>query len=246
MTTAIIVQARMSSQRLPGKVMMTLGSKTVLGHVLERCKRVTGADKVCCAIPESSECDILFAEAERYNAEIFRGSEQDVLRRYYECAKRLKAKNVVRITSDCPLIDPTVVDGLIDAFRANNADYASNNYGETPDGLNVLRSWPHGLDCEVFTFEMLEMANGEIGGRFAREHVSGAIRNNPNARKCGLDGPGGAIANHRWTLDTQTDYEFLAKLFQFLPSADFSWQTTLSTIESSPALRKLSLSYINP
>ncbi len=205
---AVIVQARMGSTRLPGKVMMDLAGRSVLARVLERCAAIPGIRALCCATVEGAAGDPVAAEAERCGAAVFRGSEQDVLDRYFQSARWLGAQTVMRVTSDCPLIDPAVCGEVLALLAREGADYACNN---SPP------SWPHGLDCEVFTFAWLERAAREAERPSEREHVSPFIRNHPEARKANLAGPGEHTAGHRWTLDTGADLRFLRALFARLP-----------------------------
>ncbi len=209
MTTAIIVQARMASTRLPGKVLERLAGETVLAHVLRRCAAIDGGDVVCCAIPESADCDAVAEEAGRCGARVFRGSENDVLDRYHRAAGDCDADVVMRVTSDCPLIDPDVCGCLLWLFRDQGVDYACNN---SPPG------WPHGLDCEVFTAAALARAAIEASTPGEREHVTPWLRAHPDIRRASLAGPGGDSAAMRWTLDYPEDLAFFTALFELLPA----------------------------
>ncbi|PPR11151.1 MAG: 3-deoxy-manno-octulosonate cytidylyltransferase [Alphaproteobacteria bacterium MarineAlpha11_Bin1] len=234
--TAVIVQARMASTRLPGKVLLPLGSTTVLDHVLTRCTAISEADIICCAVPDTKDCDPVADEVKRIGkrtgACVFRGSESDVLDRYYRAAKDVRAERVLRVTSDCPLIDPAVCDGVLQLLSDRNADYAANN---------MLAGWPHGLDCEAFDFEWLERAANEAGTPFEREHVTPYILTHEAALKVNLDGPGNTIAVHRWTLDTPADLEFMRALFERLPAGDAAWsyKVPLAIVEAEPGLSEL-------
>ena len=209
MTTAVIIQARMASTRLPGKVLLDLAGRSVLSHVIERCQDIENADVVCCAVPEGRESDPVAAEAERCGAVVFRGSETNVLDRYYQAARSLNASVVLRVTSDCPMIDPGVCAAVLDLRARENADYATNN---------MPPSWPHGLDCEAFTFEWLERASEQAFEPQALEHVTPFIRSHGEARKVNLSNPEGTISDHRWTLDYPEDLAFMRALFAELPS----------------------------
>ena len=229
MTTAVIVQARMASTRLPGKVLLPLGDTTVLDHVLTRCRAIPGADVVCCAIPETADCDALADQAVRLGAQVSRGSEDDVLERYYTAAVAMDADVILRVTSDCPALDPWVAGRVLALRIQENADYACNN---------LPPSWPHGLDCEAVTFAWLERAHGEADKKFEREHVTPYIRNHPDVTKVNLHGPGGATVAHRWTLDTPADYRFFQALWDRLPSGEEGWRfdAVLDIVEADPAL----------
>ena len=195
---AVIVQARMGSTRLPGKVLKKLAGETVLSHVLRRCKQIEGIDTVCCAVPNSANSDPVAEEAVRCGVVVFRGAEYDVLNRYYKAAQEIGADVIMRVTSDCPLIDPEICGEVLWALR--NADYACNN---------MPRRWPHGLDCEVFTIKALEFANQ--WARSQREHVTPYLRTHPDVLRMNTLGPG---VRGRWTLDYPEDLAFFNALFK--------------------------------
>ncbi len=230
--TAIIVQARMGSSRLPGKVLQKLAGKTVIEHVLERCSAIKDVDQVCCAIPPGPVNEPLADVALRCGVVVTRGSETDVLDRYYQAALELKATSIMRVTSDCPLLDPQVAAEVLRLVTREGADYACNNIPPT---------WPHGLDCEAFRFECLEKAAKEAALPSEREHVTPFIRNHPQARKLVLSGPGGDVARHRWTLDTERDLVFLRALFERMPKGhqSFSYRVPLAIVEKEPWLAGL-------
>lgn len=230
--TAVIVQARMGSTRLPGKVMLDLAGRTAMSHVLERCAAIEGTDVVCCATAAAPDCDPIAAEAERHGAAVFRGSEQDVLGRYYQAAQMLEADVIVRVTSDCPLIDPAICASVLCLRAEEDADYACNN---------MPPSWPQGLDCEAFTFAWLERAARQASKPSEREHVTPFIRNHPEARKVNVQGPGGDVAAHRWTLDTDADLRFLRAMYERLPGGPEGWryEVPLAIVEAEPALAEM-------
>jgi spore coat polysaccharide biosynthesis protein SpsF len=232
--TATIVQARMGSTRLPGKVMRTLGHQTVLAHVLERCAAISNSDVVCCAVAEGLDNDAVADEARRCGAVVFRGSEKDVLARYSGAASMLGAEVVLRVTSDCPLIDPDVCAQVISLRERNGAAYACNN---------MPRSWPHGLDCEAMPRAWLERADREASLPEEREHVSPYLRNHPTAPKANLAAPVAGLAGHRWTLDTERDFRFFEALWERLPSGRDGWPyaAPLAVVEADPALAAMNL-----
>ena len=232
--TVCIVQARMGSTRLPGKVLKPLGGRTALSHVLERAAAIPGIDLVCCATSHRPEDRAVAEEADRCGVEVSIGSETDVLDRYYRAAKTYDAEVVMRLTGDCPLNDPWVSGEVLDLFRRDNGDYAANNLEPT---------WPHGVDAEVFGFKWLERAAREATSPDYREHVSTFIRYNPSARKLNLTSPEPA-PEHRWALDTEADYLFLSKLFEVLPEGSESWnhREVISVLDAHPELRAESVS----
>jgi spore coat polysaccharide biosynthesis protein SpsF (cytidylyltransferase family) len=158
-----IIQARMGSTRLPGKVLMDLAGKTVLARVVSRLRRAERVDEIVVATTDSLADDAIVPECHQLKVEYFRGSENDVLDRYYQTARVCAAGAVVRITSDCPVIDPQLVDETIRLLQQQGGDYCSN----------VLpRTYPRGLDTEVFTVAALEQAWREARDPSEREHVT--------------------------------------------------------------------------
>jgi len=227
--SAIIVQARVGSTRLPGKVLEDLAGKTVLRHVLERCFAVEGVEIVCCAVPEGGADDAVAAEAARCRVMVVRGEEQDVLARYLQAAIACRAEAIVRITSDCPLLDPSLVARVLALVTEKGADYSSNTQP---------RGFPHGLDCEAFTFHWLQRAAQEARLPSEREHVTPYLRTHPEVRRECLEGPGGNTVLHRWTLDDESDLRFLRALFARLPSgpAGYDYRVPLAIVEGEPEL----------
>jgi len=218
--TAVVVQARMGSTRLPGKVLMDLAGRTVLDHVLSRCQAIPGVDAVICATTVKPDDDPVAAEAERLGASVFRGDEADVLGRYLGAARSAEADVVLRVTSDCPLIDPEVCRAVLDLRAREDADYAANN---TPP------SWPHGLDCEAFTVAALAKADAETDEPYDREHVTPWLRHTPGLRRANLPKPGRPEPDRRWTLDTPDDLAGLRRLFARLPGDRIAgWEEALA------------------
>ncbi|MBX9634411.1 MAG: glycosyltransferase family protein [Magnetospirillum sp.] len=236
MTTACVVQARMGSTRLPGKVMNMLAGETVLSHVLRRCRAINGVDVVVCATVEGADCDELAAEAVRCGAVVFRGSQDDVLDRYVQSARLVGADTVLRVTSDCPLIDPGICADLLALRAAEGADYAS---------INMPPSWPHGLDCEAFPMVALERAWREATEQQDREHVSPWLRRHPDMRRANLSGPLESSKAHRWTLDYPEDFDFFTALFAHLPArpAIPGWREVIAVLDQHPEIVALNAKY---
>lgn len=202
MRTAVIVQARYGSSRLPGKAVMRLGRGAVLEQVLARCAAIPGVDIVVCATPDSAESDPVAAEGERCGALVVRGSETDVLSRYAKAARAADADVVIRVTSDCPFIDPMICGKMLALLAERGVDYAS---------LDMPASWPHGLDCEAFPARLLYEADDKAVAPHEREHVTPWIRARV-APKATLTGPGAPFNAMRWTLDWPEDYQFLTAI----------------------------------
>lgn len=226
MTTAVIVQARVGSARLPGKVLEQIGPRTVLEEVLRRCWAIGGIDVVVCAIPETEDNEVLVPLAERARTPVVRGSERDVLARYQQAAENVGADVIVRITSDCPLIDPMLCDAVRQVHLATAVDYAANNM---PAGF------PHGLDCEVFTMDALRRASEIAVDAEDREHVTPWLRRSPEISRSAVVGPGGRAKKARWTLDFQEDLDFIRAVYANL-EVDAPWWKLLSEIEERPEL----------
>lgn len=167
----LITQARMSSTRLPGKIFKEIQGQKLLEIHLNRLKKAKLVDNILIATTDNVNDDIVFEWAQQNSIDVYRGSESDVLDRFYKAALRFKPKWIVRVTSDCPLIDPFLVDAVINLAQSENVDYASNI---------MIERFPDGQDVEVFTFEALEQAWKSATLSSEREHVTPFIRNNLN------------------------------------------------------------------
>lgn len=198
-----IIQARLGSSRLPGKVLEDLAGRPVLHHVVLRAKAIPGVDVVCCAIPDRTEDDPLAAAAESVGAVVVRGPEQDVLARYTLAARACDASTVLRITSDCPVLDPDVSGEVLATFHRGGWDYVANT---------APRSWPKGLDIDVFSRAALERAHAEARTPYEREHVTPHIREAEGYRRANIALPSDECADWRWTLDYPQDLEFFRRL----------------------------------
>lgn len=198
----------MASTRLPGKVMKNLYGKTILTHVIDRVKQSKLIDEIIIATTDHERDNIIVKEVEKNCAKYFRGSEDDVLSRYYYAAKENDGDIIVRITSDCPLIDPFVIDEMLEIFRNNNYDLVTNA------GTDLSkRTYPRGLDTEIFTFSILEKAYLDAKKKYQREHVTPYIYENINNiyyYKNNKD-----YSKYRWTLDTEEDFILIEKIYNY-------------------------------
>ncbi|MCE2510436.1 MAG: glycosyltransferase family protein [Alphaproteobacteria bacterium] len=236
--SVVIVQARYTSIRLPGKVLRPLAGKTVLRHVLERCLAIEAADAVCCAVPETADSDAVAEEAKRIGVAVFRGSEADVLARYHGAARHMQADVVLRVTSDCPLLDPEICSRVLKLREAQDADYACNN---------MPPSWPHGLDCEAMPFSWLDRAHREAQDPFQREHVTPFLRTHDATRKANLPCPVDGAAKHRWTLDTPRDLAFLEAVFERMEmEGGMNWRGPLALVEADSKLAAINAAETTP
>jgi spore coat polysaccharide biosynthesis protein SpsF len=228
--TAIVVQARVGSTRLPGKTLLPLNGHTVIEEVLARCGAVRGVDVVVCAMPVGPAQDELAAVVAKTKAVVTRGSEQDVLARYAAAAQEVGATHVMRVTSDCPLIDPKLCGEVFDALMESGAEYACNN---------MPRTFPHGLDCEAFTTAALLRAEREANEPLDREHVTPWLRRNASRAESVVSRFDASLARHRWTLDYPEDYAFLKAVFARLPKGIFVWRDALEVVEAEPELSRI-------
>lgn len=226
-----IVQARMGSTRLPGKVLMDLGKVPVLERVLRRVQRAVQVQEVAVATTDKSADRAIVQECERLGVACVCGSEDDVLDRYQKAAKVLAADIVVRITSDCPLIDPQLIDETLASFFDKQADYASNSLHCT---------YPRGLDAEVFTVAGLQRAGAEATRAYEREHVTPYFYEHPEIFKV-IHVTGEADYSHyRWTLDTPEDLQLIRAVYSHMGNRDdFSWLDVIQLMERRPELADL-------
>lgn len=238
MTAAVIVQARFGSSRLPAKVLKPIGGQPALASVLERCRRIPGIDVVVCAVPEERASDPVADAAYAAGAIVFRGSEHDVLDRYRQAARCVGANVVMRVTSDCPLIDPLLCGAVLAALGDNGVDYVCNN---------MPPLWPHGLDCEAFWADHLARAALEAVDPYDREHVTPWLRRNGALRRVNIDGPGRGLERQRWTLDYAEDYAFFCALSDALakPFAAATTRDVLAAIAAHPELATINRARID-
>jgi len=225
----IIIQARMRSQRLPGKVMLELCGKSVIERIIERLKNCRNSSVVIVATTEDSLDDALAEAAERSGAEVFRGSQDDVLSRYYQAALENKLDIIVRVTGDSPLIDPAIVDSLIEGYLHSGAGYFSNTLKHT---------FPLGFSAEVFSFDALKEAHLEAKESYQREHVTPYIYEHPARFKVKgfeseINYPG-----FRLTLDTPEDYRLIKAVYAHFASEgkNFGLEQIVEFLKEEPGL----------
>ncbi len=228
MNIVAIIQTRMGSTRLPGKVLKDLAGDTTLARVVSRLRRSKCISHVLIATTNAAADNAIVRECNRIGVDVFRGEEQDVLDRYYRAALSVEADAIVRITSDCPLIDPAVTDQTVERFLCEKPDYASNV---------ITRTYPRGLDTEIMTMSALERTWREAVEPYQREHVTPYVYQNPGLFKL-LSVCGDADhSNHRWTLDTRDDLLFLQSVYgRFEGRDDFTWRDVLELVEREPEL----------
>ena len=228
MNVVAIIQARMRSTRLPGKVLKDLGGRTVLAKVISRVRCATLVNSVVVATTKKNVDDPIVHQCERLEVDVFRGDEDDVLDRYYHAAQLKQATAIVRITADCPLIDPEIMDKTIRAFMNDQPDYASNT---------LERTYPRGLDIEVATFAALEQAWRDARESYQRVHVTPYLYQNPQLFKLLSVKGEEDYSRYRWTLDTTEDLEFLRAVFNRLQGQnDVTWRAVVSLLQREPEL----------
>lgn len=229
MKIVIIVQARMTSTRLPGKVLKTVLNKPLLEFQIERLNRVKLVDEVVIATT-INETDIpITILCKRLSIPYYRGSEDDVLARYWGAAKEYKADLIVRVTSDCPVIDPGVIDSVIQFYLDNSDkyDYVSNV---------LARSYPRGMDTEVFSFSALDEAFREAKERNDREHVTPFIHRQPQRYRLANVFYQEEQSKHRWTVDTLEDFELIKRIIDALypVKPEFNMEDVLNLLKRNP------------
>jgi spore coat polysaccharide biosynthesis protein SpsF len=228
MKTVAIVQARMGSTRLPGKVLQDLAGEPMLARVVNRTCRAKTLQEVVIATTTNTVDDVIVKLCEARSWSWFRGSEEDVLDRYYRAAKKYQADFIVRITSDCPLIDPEVIDQVVQEFleRQPEVDYASNTWPR--------RTFPRGLDTEVMRMDVLERAWREDRNPAWREHVTPYIYRNPDRFRIHNVVSPVDYSAMRWTVDTQEDLAFVRQIYDYFGHDRFSWREVLKVLEEHP------------
>jgi len=221
----------MGSTRLPGKVLMNLAGETVLARVVNRLRLCRAIPEILVAATDLPADDAIVAECRKCGVQVARGDQDDVLDRYYRAAQLTKAEIIVRVTSDCPLIDPAITGKTIAVFLEGRPDYASNA---------LVRTYPRGLDTEVFSFDALARAWGEARKPYEREHVTPYIYEHPEIFKIVSVKGEQDYSQHRWTVDTAEDLELVRAVYARMGSRhDFSWRDVLTLVEREPQLIEL-------
>ncbi len=232
MTTLAVIQARMGSTRLLGKVLLDLGGRPVLERVVTAARAVPGVDRVVVATGRAAADEAIADWCAEHGVTCHRGDDQDVLARIAAAAAAEGAAVIMRITADCPFLDPAVCGAVLMLRHRAGVDYASN---VNPPG------WPDGLDCEVFTAQALAQSDREARRASEREHVTLFMRNHPERfSSANLPCPLPGLGEERWTLDTPEDFEFLSALAAGLPaSGAVPHLEVLRALEADPALRRM-------
>lgn len=227
----VIIQARMGSTRLPGKVLMNINGKTVLHHVIDRVSQCKNIDDIIIATTNLEKDDLIVKEVEKIGCKYFRGSEDNVLDRYYEAATLNKSDIIIRITSDCPLIDPKVVDEMIEFYINNNYEMVTNACADSSK-----RTYPRGLDTEVFSYKVLKEAKENAKESYQLEHVTPYIYENTTKifyYKNNID-----YSKYRFTLDTKEDLKLIKEIYRnlYFGENNFYLKEVIEVMENNPDL----------
>ena len=228
--TVVIIQARMTSSRLPGKILKPLASKPVIQHVIERCQRIPGIDAVCVAAPDGEDQlplkefidglkDVLF----------FQGSEHNVMQRTLDAAVFAGADTLVRVTSDCPFIDPEVSGALLSAYQSLNVSYAR---------LVMDKGFPLGFDTEVFKTDILKQAALAEPDDYEKEHVTPYIWRRPEQFSCIMLDHVPDLRNWRLVVDEEKDYAFASAVYDelYTRKPEFGFEDLKTLFAEKPSL----------
>lgn len=227
-----IIQGRMASSRLPGKVLMEIDGEAMLGHVVQRARQAKTIDEVVVATTTEPEDAQIEKYCQEHDIPVYRGSLNDVLDRFYQAARIYRAGAVVRLTADCPLLDPGVVDHTVEVFLQTGVDFAANRLPPP-----FKRTYPIGLDTEVCTFSALEQAWREATAPYEREHVLPYLYDVDGRFKIIRVDYEQDYGDRRWTVDTPEDLELVRQIFDRLEDKkNFTWLDVLAIIAAEPEL----------
>lgn len=228
MKIVAIIQARMSSERLPGKVLKKLNGVPMIQCIVSRANKAKRVDDVIVATSEETSDDLLYDFCVQNNINVYRGDLDNVLKRYYDCATREKADIVIRLTGDNALIDAGILDEAVAVFEKQNVDY-----------LHYCEELPIGMHVEIFSYKALEKAMHEVDNSECKEHVTLYMYKNIDKFRCVIYSDKEMInySTLRWTIDTPEDYELVSKIYQSFDTPIFTYQDILDLYESKPELK---------
>lgn len=232
MNIIAIVQARMGSTRLPGKIMMNILDKPILWHVINRTKKSKFIENIIVATTQNPEDDVICEFCRESGINYFRGSETDVLDRYYRCAKEFNGDIIVRLTSDDPLNDSSVIDRMIESFLDSfpDIDYVGND---------LKFSYPVGVNAQIFSRSALEKVWKEANDSEDREHVMLYLLNSPEKFKIkGIENEFD-YSHYRWTLDFTEDFEFIKKIYMHFGDLYFTMNDIIDYLDKNPQIVKI-------
>ena len=227
----IIIQCRQSSSRLPRKLLFKIKNFKIIDLLLNRVKKIN-ADLIVCAVAREKNMTSLVKAIKKNNVKIFLGPKNNVLKRTYHAAKKFNAKTVIRITSDCPLVDPKLVNKGLAIFKKRKLDHLLNNFPPT---------WPHGLDFEIFNIKLLKQAFKYGRSLHEKEHVTPYIKKIKKVKRFNLRNKIKLDRYYRWTLDTKKDLFFLKKIIKLYPKIlkNYNWFSLYKYLKKNPEIQKI-------
>jgi spore coat polysaccharide biosynthesis protein SpsF (cytidylyltransferase family) len=226
-----MIQARTGSKRFPRKVLAKIKNKPMIWHVINRAKKVSNVQQIILVTTKRKEDKILLGLAERLRVKAFAGHTYDVLARYYNCASKFNADPIIRITGDCPLIDPTIINKMLKFYLENDYDYVCNIMNPT---------YPDGLDVEIFSFNVLEKINKLSKMKSEREHVTPFIRKNLQKFRTFNYKNDMDLSNFRWTVDEKKDLKFVSKIYsKFGSKLVFTMKEILQVLLENPEISEI-------
>lgn len=232
MKVTAIIQARTGSTRLPKKVLMDLAGKTVLEHVINRVTACRLVDSVLVATTVEAEDDDIVKLCKKNNTAFFRGSVEDVLDRFYQAGKISSAEHIIRITADCPMMDPDVINSVAELHLKEKSDYTTNT---------LKLTYPDGEDVEIFTFSTLEKTWKNASLKSEREHVTSYMRKNPAVFKLSNLENSENLSDKRWTLDEEKDYKFISAIYAgiYKKNSLFGMSEIITYLKSHPEIEHI-------
>jgi len=240
MTVGIIVQSRTGSSRLPAKVMMKADDKSLMiDYVINQLKHSKLHDDIVIATTNLQRDDVIFNHVSNQNISCFRGDEKNVLERHYQCAKKYAFSTIVRIPSDKPLIDPTIVDYVIEKFQSDSYDYISNFSVDVNDNNKFIPSYPSGTEVEIFSFATLEAAWKNATSEVDKEHVTPYIYSHPEKFNILSLKSEKNLSQFRWALDYENDLKLIRIIISKIQKRPILMNDILELFEREPDLTKI-------
>jgi len=240
MSVGIIVQTRTGSTRLPGKVMMKADDKLLMiDYVINQLKHSKLHDEIVIATTNLKQDDVIFDYVTNRNILCFRGDEKNVLERHYECAKKYAFSTIVRIPSDKPLIDPTIVDFIIEKFQSNSYDYISNFSVDMNDDNRFIPSYPSGTEVEIFSFAALENTWKNATSEYDKEHVTPYIYSHREKFNIFTIKSERNLSQFRWALDYENDLKLIRAIISKIQKRPILMNDILELFEEEPDLTKI-------
>jgi len=228
---SVLIQARTSSTRLPSKILKKIENKPMIWHVITRVKKIKSVQQIALITTTRKQDDVLLKIAEKNGIIGFAGSSFDVLDRHYQCAHKINADPIIRITGDCPLIDPYLVEKMLKFYLEHNYGYVTNRSPPT---------YPDGLDTEIFSFAVLKKATLYSQWKSEREHVTPYFINNPKKFKIFNYKHSIDLSYLRWTVDEDSDLRFVRKIYSKMkPRTIFSMNAVLKLLKKEPQLLEI-------